>query len=101
MSESAQSAIEMIEGQIKELDGVLAQANSDLNTVAASERVAKWKAKTIPLLAQHLGPKESQRFSGTNPGPSFTNDLLEEISDEVDVYRTCLMGMVKELKKGL
>ncbi len=101
MSDTVASALEMIEQQVKELDGILKQANSDLNTPAAKERMSKWKARTVPLLAQHLGPQEAQRLSDTHPGPSFTNDLLEEVSDDVDLYRSCLTAMSKELKKPL
>lgn len=98
MSQSVKAALDMLEQQIKELDEILAQASSDLNTVAGVERVAKWKNCTIPLITQHVGPKEAQQFFNTRPGPSFTNDLLEELSDEVDVYRSFLTAMVKDLK---
>ncbi len=98
MSQSVKAALDMLEQQVKELDVLFAQAGSDLNTVAGVERVAKWKTRTTPLIAQHLGPKEAQRFANTRQGPSFTNDLLEELSDEVDVYRSVLTAMVKELK---
>ncbi len=98
MSESVKAALEMLEQQVKELGEIFAQAGSDLNTVAGVERVAKWKTRTNSLITQHLGPKEGQQFFNTLPGPSFTNDLLEELGDEVDVYRTYLAAMAKALK---
>ena len=98
MSDSIKSALDVVERQVKELDDILAQAKRDLNTAAGKERVGKWKARTVPLLSQCLNPKEAQRFSDTTPGPSFTNDLLEELSDEVEAYRDCLTAMAKELK---
>ncbi len=98
MADSTQSAVAIIQQQVKELDDLLDQANKDLNFAAAKERVLKWKARTTPLLAQHLGPKEAQRFAATEPGPSFTNDLLEELGDEADSYRSCLTALAKELK---
>ena len=92
-------ALDMLHGQLKELDAILRRAESDLNTVGGSERVATWKARTIPLLAAHLGQQEAQRFSDTLPGPSFTNDLLEELSDEVETYRGFMLSLVQQLKK--
>jgi hypothetical protein len=87
----------MLRQQLLELDGILAQAQKDLNTVAGNERVLKWKAGTIPLLAEHLGPPAAQRLAATSPGPSFTSDLLEELSDHIEVYRNVLQGLLKEL----
>ena len=99
MSDRVSSALGMIERQIKELDGLLKQAREDLNTVAATERVAKWKLRTIPLLAEHVGPNEAKRFADTHAGPSFTNDLLEELSDDVEVYRNFMVALAAEVKK--
>jgi hypothetical protein len=90
-------ALVMIQQQLKELDLIFAQASKDLNTVAASERVAKWKAKTVPLIAQHVGASDAQRFAETKPGPSFTNDLLEELGDEVELYRDRLTALAARL----
>ena len=92
-------ALDMLHAQLKELEAILKRAESDLNTVGGSERVAAWKARTIPLLAAHLGPQDVQRFSETRPGPSFTNDLLEELSDEVETYRDFLLSLAQQLKK--
>lgn len=92
------SALEMIDRQIQELDAVFKEASKDINTVRGSERVAAWKKRTVPLLAQHVGQKESQRFVMTKPGPSFTRDLDEELSDEVELYRDFLTDLAKRLK---
>ncbi len=99
MSQSGQAAVEVIERQIKELDTIVSAASTDLNTVAAKERIAKWKARTMPLLAQHVGEAEAKRFWKTDPGPSFTNDLLEELTDEAETYRNFLHAMARDLKK--
>ncbi len=99
MSQSGQAAVEVIERQIKELDTIVSAASTDLNTVAAKERIAKWKARTMPLLAQHVGDTEAKRFWKTDPGPSFTNDLLEELTDEAETYRNFLTAMMRDLKK--
>lgn len=99
MSQTGQAALEVIERQIKELDTIVSAASTDLNTVAAKERIAKWKVRTVPLLAQHVGEAEAKRFWKTDPGPSFTNDLLEELTDEAETYRNFLAAMARDLKK--
>ncbi len=96
MSDQGQAS-EMLQRQIKELDAIAEQTTSDLNTVAGSERIAKWKIKTVPLLARFLGQKEAQEFDGKRPGPSFTSDLLEEFGDEVDLYRSYLVALSKKV----
>src|SRR5437899_10059530 len=92
------AALEMLERQTQELDAVFKEASKDINTVRGSERVAAWKKRTVPLLAEHVGQKEAQQFVMTKPGPSFTRDLDEELSDEVDLYRSFLTALVKQLK---
>src|SRR5207247_9427242 len=92
-------ALAMLHTQLKELEAILKRAESDLNTVGGSERVATWKARTIPLLAAHLGQQDAQRFSDTRPGPSFPTDLLEDLSEEVETDRGCLLSLGHVLKK--
>jgi hypothetical protein len=95
-----QSAIEMITRQIDELATILKQTTQDLNTVRGHERVTAWKKRTVELLAQQIGPKDAQRFAGTTPGPSFTNDLIEELGDEIEVYRTFLQTLARQLEQA-
>ena len=94
------AAITMLEMQLKELDAIEKEAvTQSLNTVGATERVHQWKARTAPLIAQHLSAAAARRFTDTKPGPSFTNDLFEEFSDEVDVYRTAIRAIIKEARQ--
>lgn len=87
----------VIHRQIAELDALAAQTMSDLNTVAGTERVAKWKARTVALISNTVGYEEGQTFALLRPGPSFTNDLLEEFTDLVDCYRTPLVVLARRL----
>ena len=100
MTEPGKPALGMIQQQLKELTVILKQAEQDLNTVAGAERVAKWKARTISLIAQQVGPQEAKRFSETRPGPSFTSDLLEELGDGIEVYRTFLVALAEQVQKA-
>ena len=65
--------------------------------MAGDERVAKWKARTVALITEAVGPAEGQKFAAIHPGPSFTNDLVEEFSDMIDGYRTPLAALAKQL----
>lgn len=87
----------IIQRQIAELDALAQQTLHDLNTVAGTERVAKWKARTVVLITSTIGHEEGQTFANVRPGPSFTNDLLEEFTDLVDCYRTPLVILAKKL----
>lgn len=99
MSDGKQGALDFIQAQIKELDELFLRATKDLNTVAGAERVAKWQVRLVPLLAQYVGPQEAKRFADIKIGPSFTNDLLEELGDNVEVYREFLVSLAEQIKK--
>jgi hypothetical protein len=87
----------VVQQQIKELDALTKQTLGDLNTVAGIERVTKWKARTVALITGAMGQREGQKFAAIQPGPSFTNDMVEEFTDLVDCYRTPLAALVKQL----
>ena len=95
------AAVTMLEMQLKELDAIEKEAvTQSLNTMGATERVHQWKARTAPLIAKHLSEAAAKRFADTKPGPSFTNDLFEEFSDEVDVYRTAIRALITEARQA-
>ena len=90
--------VSIVEQQVKELDAIAKQTNQDLNTVAGTERMSKWKTRTVALLTQHVGQKEAEEFARKQTGPSFTNDLVEEFNDDVDCFRTYLNALAKRLR---
>jgi hypothetical protein len=92
-------ALAVIEQQLKDLDANSKETNETLNAVAGRERVAKWKTRTAAALTQQVNQQEGQAFSRTNPGPSFTNDLVDEFNDEVDFYRTQLAAVRARVQK--
>ncbi len=97
MTHMIQLGLAAIQQQMMELDGIAKQTTEDLNTVAGTERVAKWKARTVALLSQAIGEQEGQAFARQQPGPSFTNDMFEEFTDIVEHYRSALQTMAKKL----
>lgn len=99
MSDQVKGPVEMIQAQIQELDQLVKQAAQDLNAVRGLENVRKWKARTVRLIEERIDQREAQRFSAKGTGPAFANDLLEELNDEAEDYRTHLVSLVKDLQK--
>jgi len=101
MTEKMQLGLATIRQQMTELDEIAKRTTEDLNTVAGTERVTKWKARTAALLSQALGENEGKAFARQQPSPSFTNDLFEEFTDVVDFYRSALQTMAMKLGSSL
>ena len=97
MTNQSGSALAMLQKQLKELEQIFQETMETLNTVAGAERVAKWKARTTTLITESLGLKEGQRFAALQPGPSFTNDLVDEFTDLVDYFKVPLQDLAKRL----
>ena len=100
MTNQSGAAHDMIQMQLKELDAIFQETMETLNTVAGAERVAKWKARTSALITELLGQKEGQKFAALQPGPSFTNDLVEEFTDLTDYFRTPLTDLATQLAQA-
>ena len=100
MTNQSDAAYNMLQKQLKELDTIFQDTMETLNIVAGAERVAKWKARTVALITDSLGQKEGQRFAALQPGPSFTNDLVEEFTDFVEYFRTPLADLAKRLAQA-
>jgi hypothetical protein len=90
----------VVRQQIEELDTLARQTLQDLNTVAGTERVAKWKERTVALITTTVGPLEGQAIARIQPGPSFTNDMVEEFTDLVECYRSPLVILAKRLAQA-
>jgi hypothetical protein len=101
MTDDVKRGLVLVQEQLKELDTIFQETMETLNTVAGVERVAKWKVKTTAIITESLGQKEGQKFAALQPGPSFTNDLVEEFTDLIDYFRTPLTDLVKQLRQAL
>ena len=97
MTNQSGAAYTMIQKQLKELDQIFHDTMETLNTVSGAERVAKWKTRTSTLITESLGQKEGQKFAALQPGPSFSNDLVEEFTDLIDYFKTPLTDLTKRL----
>jgi hypothetical protein len=100
MPNQSDAAYYMLQKQLKELDTIFQETTETLNTASGTERVAKWKIRTIALITESLGQKEGQRFAALQPGPSFTNDIVEEFTDLIDYFRTPLADLAKQLARA-
>src|SRR5581483_11245782 len=96
--EQKTAALAAIQAQIAALDGILKNCSIELNFVRAKERMLKWQQAAVPVLAEHVGPVEAKRFGAVRPGPAFTNDLMEEVSDEAETYRNALEKLAKAIR---
>jgi hypothetical protein len=96
MTNQSDAARDRLQEQLKELNQIHEETMETLNIVAGTERVAKWKAKTVALITESVGQKEGQKFAALQPGPSFTNDLVEEFTDLIDYFRTPLVNLAKQ-----
>ena len=92
-----QTGQQIIDGQLRELEGIVKRLLQDLNSAAGTERLAKWQAATADLLKPHVGEAEAARFARMKPGPSFTNDLVEEFTDQAEEYRVALKALAKNV----
>jgi len=100
MTTPSDAVSSMLQKQLKELDQIFQETMETLNTVAGAERVAKWKARTSALITESLGQKEGQKFAALHPGPSFTNDLVEEFTDLIDYFKNPLTDLAKQLAQA-
>ncbi len=100
MSSNPSMGLTVVRQQIDELQTLEQQTLQDLNTVAGTERIAKWKARTVALITNTVGHQEGRAFAGVHPGQSFTNDLLEEFTHLVECYRTPLKALAKRLAQA-
>lgn len=100
MSPDAPAGLSIVLQQLEELEALANQTLHDLNTVAGIERLMKWKAHTAALISNAVGQQQGSAFADIQPGPSFTNDLVEEFTDLVDCYRTPLLALAKQLSQS-
>lgn len=101
MSTDTHKGLLVIQQQLKELDTIYQDTmEGSLNTVFGTERVAKWRVRTVTLLAETLGEKSAQDFARIQPGMVFTNDLVEEFTDLVDCFRVPLSALGKQLSQA-
>jgi len=101
MSTDTHKGLMVIQQQLKELETIYQDTmEGSLNTVFGTERVAKWRVRTVALLAETLGEKAAQDFARLQPGMVFTNDLVEEFTDLVDCFRVPLTALGKQLSQA-
>jgi hypothetical protein len=96
MTNQSDSARDRLQDQLKDLDQIFQDTIETLNIASGTERVMKWRAKTVTVITESLGQKEGQKFAALQPGPSFTNDLVEEFTDLIEYFRIPLANLMKQ-----
>lgn len=100
MTQETNRGFTVIQQQLKELDQIFQDTMETLNTVSGMERVRSWKARTVTLLTETVSKEAGQEFARVQPGPSFTNDLVEEFTDFIDTFKTPLSALLKKLPQA-
>jgi hypothetical protein len=100
MSQDVGRGFAIIQQQLAELDTIVRDTMQTLNTVSGMERVARWKARTVALLTEAVGQQAGQTIARLQPGPSFSNDLVEEFTDSVETFRAPLVALSKTLSQA-
>jgi len=100
MMQDTSKGLTIIRQQLQELEQIVQETLDTLNTTSGTERVAKWRVKTVALLTDSLGQKAGQEFAKIQPGPSFSNDLVEEFTDLVDCFRIPLTALSKAMAQA-
>ncbi|HSS31379.1 MAG TPA: hypothetical protein VLL06_10205 [Nitrospiraceae bacterium] len=96
MTNQSDAPRDRLQEQLKELDQIFQDTMETLNIASGTERVLKWRVITVALITESVGQKEGQKFAALQPGPSFTNDLVEEFTDLIDYFRTPLAHLAKQ-----
>jgi hypothetical protein len=96
MTNQSDTARDRLQEQLKELDQIFQDTMETLNIASGTERVLKWRVITVALITESVGQKEGQKYAALQPGPSFTNDLVEEFTDLIDYFRTPLAHLAKQ-----
>ena len=68
MSPDISNGLTVVRRQIDELETLPRQTLQDLNTVAGTERIAKWKERTVALITNTVGPQEGQAIAASTQG---------------------------------
>ena len=99
MTERDQNAIDYIQKQLQDLDGIHQKALDALNAVQGKDRLQNWKKQVVGGIAERVSPEHGKQFSKDWLETSyFVGDLFEELSDEVEMCRRHLKKLAKEIQ---
>jgi predicted nucleotide-binding protein len=99
IKENAQKAIKIIESQMTELREIDDRVSQDLNFKTASQRLDRWKSRTVNLLAENVSSAEGKGLQETRKTSFNIYQPLENIQDEIDMYGAFLQSLIEELNK--
>jgi len=98
MKEKTELAIELINGQIEILDKIVQEVRQDSNYNLASERLERWKVRTVKFLLENVNRAEARRFSRKRLAATHLTNALQNILDEYAIYKSALLALCEEIE---
>lgn len=96
IGKKTQEAIEMIAVQLKELMDIVSSGRED--SAATTERLKRWKSRTVKLLSDKINPDEGKKLQGIERNWS-SYDPFDDILHDSNEYRAFLLSLKEELEK--
>lgn len=98
VSERSQEARRIVAAQVDGLQAIVRRAQSDGDFDGAFERLSRWKARTVRLLAESVSHAEAQGLATKRKGSFIMGDPLRNLADEADMYRGFLQALDEQLE---
>ena len=84
---------------LEELTSIVNGAASSGDFNKAHEDLSRWKSRAISYLKQNVSEVESENLEKKRKGSFIMGAFLQNLSDEVDMYRAFIMSLAEEIKK--
>ena len=91
-------ALELVSAQRTELSSIVEDAGKTDDFQAASERLKRWKSRTVRLLHDAIHPSEAKNLSEKRIGSYFTGDPLRGLAAEARAYDSFLIALADDIK---
>lgn len=95
----ASDALNIIDEQRKELNKLVEQTSMSRNHQAGSERIKRWKERTVNLLAENVHPREASKLRKKSMGSYFMGDPMRNLAHEARMYDSFLIALAEEISQ--
>jgi len=96
IEKKAQEAIKMIEIQQKELSDIVERTDTERNIESATERLKRWKSRTIKLLSEKIHPAEGVKLQEIVR--NFSSSHFKDFEYDVNKYSAFLLSLKEVLE---
>jgi predicted nucleotide-binding protein len=94
----ANQVLELIKAQRAELRDIVARADRDDDFTSADERLARWKERTVRLIAENIGPREASKLAEREKRSYIVGEDFRNLADEAQMYEGFLQALADELE---